>query len=1195
MEVTGYESAFVTTGPPPESQAKNSSDVVVRTEKPNNPTADKKYLNQSKQAVVSSMQSNVLNNYRSVTYNFTLSALEKLKVNNPDSYRDSETKFVILKSGGKGPANITSPGPSEKDVRRSKEEVYDRYDSAGKRSAENNIDIANKNVSVAEGFNKNSPGRFDMFIQNVEIDTLMAPTPASNATLPTQIKFEVIEPYSVNGFIEALYVSSVSSGYPNYISACYLLKMEFWGYPDSDIDFFKGPEKIPNSTRYFPIGITGIEVDITERGTRYRVSAVPYNERAFGQPSKVKKPIKMEGKKVGEILRNLMVNINEQVKNSDDKTKSNSSNAYDEYEIKFVNWSAEKGFYTEANGETPISTSNLTEIYKDNNLYKMIDPSASTKGSAYKADGQSQPTAQEQSRQPESVKYSPGSSVVQFAENVNIHDIIVSVIRDSEYTRNILKDVKNNIDQFGRVNYFLVKIEITNLDKINEVTKKPYQKYTYVVSPYKIHYTRIPLFGSEQVEEEKLKKLALREYNYIYTGQNVDVLDFKLNFNTLFYEAIPAEMANKDVPSSKTGAVPSNGPEIKTAGTPVERQTANPVPLTPLNTAPTPVQYTGGNAAQPLDDPYSVLARNMHEAVINSKASLITGELEILGDPLYIATNGVGNYNGKPKSEGTISSGDLDHLYSEVLIRINFRNPIDIQPLENGGTMFFDSNRVPFSGIYKVIKVSNTFKEGIFKQKLEVIRVPGQILDYNVKPTDPSAVIKNNPSPSDSTLPDTTRATPSFRPSENQLQRGFPDQGNNFTNTPGGLGGTDPFNLNRTYGLVSRNGALITNSSPIGQALPTDVASNIRLQSSKLASLSQNNLGSAALVAIATNVITGNIPTKRAIGVVAGAAVGSAISNLLKRSNIGSGIGEGATIKVDKNVIDINQATSQEIASGQTINSSKLPDLSINSFAGSLKELGNSAIDTISNVGKNVNTLVNDVGNKIDKLTSSLSDPEGIAAKVGLNTAALSGLSAFPSKALNQIKSLANSQPSNVNISQAVDSGLILQNIPASKIKNIPATQPYSVAPAPIVEQDYIQQVVASKGISGLENLYGVNDISKISSNLLPVDSIAQLSSKIPAVSFNPLSGSNNFINAIDSSVIKDKLATAQSQISNLTGSLNIKDNNILGSVASKFGSTSIGQSPLDKLVNKLNDPNASPYTGNDPVIRNRLGLPPIG
>jgi hypothetical protein len=60
----------------------------------------------------------------------------------------------------------------------------------------------------------------------------------------------------------------------------------------------------------------------------------------------------------------------------------------------------------------------------------------------------------------------------------------------------------------------------------------------YVVTPYKVHYTKIPTYGAEQIDDKKLRKLSLRQYNYIYTGDNVDIITFKLNFNTLFFEAI---------------------------------------------------------------------------------------------------------------------------------------------------------------------------------------------------------------------------------------------------------------------------------------------------------------------------------------------------------------------------------------------------------------------------------------------------------------------------------------------------------------------------------------------------------------------------------------------------------------------------------------------------------------------------------
>ena len=56
--------------------------------------------------------------------------------------------------------------------------------------------------------------------------------------------------------------------------------------------------------------------------------------------------------------------------------------------------------------------------------------------------------------------------------------------------------------------------------------------------------------------------------------------------------------------------------------------------------------------------------------------------------------------------------------------------------------------------------------------------------------------------------------------------------------------------------------------------------------------------------------------------------------------------------------------------------------------------------------------------------------------------------------------------------------------------------------------------------------------------------------------------------NSIDVNSLKDKLGTANSQISQLTSKLPVIDQSLIGSVTAKFGSSSLGNSPLDKLVN---------------------------
>lgn len=1182
-----------------------STEVENKTNKAANKTdtAESKFKKESAQEVVQSGETNVLNSYRSVTYNFTLAGLNKDYLKDPEKLRDSDLDLVILRSGGKGSSGIKSNS------------VYQTEDLNRKARADfasrdpRRVDISDEQKAspgrnfgqelLAE-FNSKSPGRFDMFIDGVEIESVMTFSEDTNSSLPTKIKFEVVEPYSINGFIEALYVTALAAGYPNYLSAAFVLKLEFKGYRDNDVLEFYDAEVVPESTRYFPIGLTNIEVDISEKGTRYRIEAVPYNERAFGQPNKVNKPIKMQGDTIKSILTNFMENVYKQALLSwKESNKDGNPNQVDQYEIKFPSWSESDGWTDSSNNK--IADAKLVSLYKDNALYKMIDPASPGSPNAYKANGSKQPTPEQQAKQPEAIKYDASKTVVQFGEGMNIHDVISAVIRDSEYIRNILKDIKKHTDSFGFVDYFMIRIETQNTDVINPVSKKPVQKFIYVVTPYKIHYSKIPNLADNLIDEADLKKSSKREYNYIYTGQNVDVLNFKLNFNTLYFEAVPATMGNKDIPEATYAS--GNNNNVKVSQNSPENETASKmqVPLPPKKVMPTPTQAYSGNAAQPLNDPYSTLARSMHDAVVNSKASMLTGELEILGDPFYLVTGGLGNYNPKPTGRGSYAEGQANQNYGQLLITINFRNPIDILPFEQGGTMFFDANRVPFSGVYMITTVNHSFKEGMFKQKLNVVRMPGQILDYNVAPTDISKSLSNKPAPYDQVIPDATRAqSPSQRMDAStalsQVGRAIPTPGlpgvlSNFTAATGGLGGQAASLMSQTPGLGN---ILSAGSAAIGKSLPTDLASNIRLGVSGLTDLAKSNIGNigtAALYAVAANVVTGNLPSKRAIGVLAGAAAGSLISSALQKPNIGSGIGEGATVKVSPLSSLPLDPTALDIKAGANISD---VSLTVGSVVDSAKAIGSKALDAVNGIGKDVGAFANGIGDKVKALAGSTADPAAIGASLGINTSALSGLSPnFSSKVLGQAKDLVSKIPSDVNLGQAVSAGLVLDYIPSAKIPNIPATAPYNTAPLPAVDNNYVNQVVAKGGLLALENLYGVNSASKLSSNLVPQDLIAAAVSKLPPGMSTNLTALAGNLNKVDVGAYKDKLQSASSLVSGATGKSLIPDNLTPGSVAAKFGSVSVGSSPLDKLVNRLGDPNAPPYTGNDPVVRARLGLPP--
>jgi hypothetical protein len=1085
---------------------------------------------------------NVLDGYRSYSYNFTLAALRKDAVENPDSYRNSALDLVILKSGGKGTLGIsTNVFGIDKVVGQDVTEIRE----GGRILVRSVKDITETDFSgkdLVDSFNKNSPGRFDMFINNVEIETIMSFTEAGGTTLPTGIKFEVTEPYSINGFIEALQVSAIAAGYPTYAQASYVLKLEFWGYPDSDL--VGTPVKIPNAERYFVFGFSGVEVDVSEQGTKYRCAGVPFDQKVHGQPSVLKKSINMAGNTVQEILEDLMIKITKQGKDDDGKAKSSTNvKNYDEYEILFPVLSPDGTL--DYNSTNDIGKAAVDELLKSNAIYKFPDPGENSKPTAQKESGKQQPTAEEQAKSPETVKLHPSKGTppqVQFAEKQRINEIIAALIVDSEFIRNKLRNLEDPkvIDEYGFIDYFLITTKISNKSEIDPSSRKPFQKFTYVVTPYKIHFTKVPGLQGQQYKIDKISSLSIREYNYMYTGQNVDILNFKLNFNNLYFEAIPNAFGNSDSGKSPNAAGRSNDVQAQRTGDDVGKiqVSGNVVPT--VFQVPQSVSEMGVSGGQPQRDSYYSLARTMHKAVVDSTSNMLTGEIEIIGDPLYVVTGGIGNYIPTTLSRTITVDNEAAYLNGQVLITINFRNPVDLTSTENGGRLYFDSEKVPFSGIYAVNTVVSTFNDGVFKQRLSIMRMPGQIVNKG-EPTAIKDTIKTVPNPNDQVATDSTTGTNAGQRPQNlnlltTLGRGIASPGlpgvlSNFTNAVGGLGGTSNSLLTQVSGAVSSGIGKLTSAAAIfGGNIPggvSQLASGIRMQASGLVALTQSSLGNVASISQAASSIGSAESSNKISSTIVNTIQTQAATLKNQVSVVGSGIGEGATAFV--------QNAEKQISDVKNIGS-KVVD--------SVVSVTDSAMTKVNFIKNDAAKLVSDAGNKITSLLDgTTTDPAAIASKFGINASQLSGLGDnIKSKVLDELKQISDKIPENTNLSAAVATGLSLEYLSTAKLANIPATQPFVTAPTAAVD-----------------------------------GAIDQLASSPQAVLNSQLMTSN----PVDTTALRGKLQSAQSQISSITGSIKSVEssisslgnqvlntaNTVATSVTSKFGSKSSGSSPLDKLM----------------------------
>ena len=705
--------------------------------------------NPAEPTIASSNATNVLAGLRSYTYNFTIACLSPDQIGNPGSYSSGSLDKVVLSSSGKK-SSMTAGDTSN---------IPQQDQSA----TTNLLGSFNKTSPNSPG----SPGRFNLFMDNLEINSLVSFTELANATQPTTFTFDVYEPYSVNGFLQALSVAAITGGWNSYSEGAFVLLIEFLGYPDGP----GTPDPVTiGEKRYIPFKFTNSSIEITEKGTHYKCSAVSWNEIGFGHSGRLKSPVTAHGTTLDEILNDLMDTINKQLDEECEK-QNGKANAkkHDTFKIRI--------------DDADISKAKVIDIDKNITSFAFIDPQQ------VPGNNQNYPTGDKTKKSVYNANNTSNHNI-QFNSNENLYEIISNLVVTSEYIRKVIKNLTENNgsgawsnQSAGMIKYFSIKIETkeTGRDAVHNLAIR---EYTYVISKFEVHYTRIPDYSKYNIDLSALQTVSVRTYKYIYTGENREVLAFRMNYDHLFYEGMPRAYAIDEQPTSESRSSPTNDTIPEQSGNAPPKSTALGVASNAVRTDPSAERYNKlNNGILRQDDPYFALAYNLHKAVIKPQASLARAELEILGDPFYLVTGGIGN-QPNAADEMAARSGDC-------IIDIQFRNPEDIGT--DGFMAYNQSVNDPFHGAYRVVSITHHFRDGLFKQRLDLIRVPGQD-STNSSGGDPGSQITTvgAPNPEGNTTQDTRDSTDVSTPGGGNLSAltgiGFPTPGSNFPNVVGGLG-----------------------------------------------------------------------------------------------------------------------------------------------------------------------------------------------------------------------------------------------------------------------------------------------------------------------------------------------------------------------------------------------------------------------
>jgi len=628
----------------------------------------------------------------------------------------------------------------------------------------------------------NTPyGKFDFFLDELTLDSLIGFEEGSGNTNVTGLTFQITEPYSMGLFIIAVQQLAQELGHDNWREAPFLLTIEFRGNTETG-----QIQNIPNTTRHIPFNFNEMSMVVNDRGSVYSCTAQPCNQYALGDAAaNLQSDHSTVGSTVQEILqtgeKSLQAVINQRAQLL---VQKGIVPVADEYIIIFPTNPASSN-----TGFTPDDTTS-----KD--LGATEDPSAgngaggieailglsrsSVNGTLIQSSedvnalGQATLIAEDSRRgdpqtgkadavyDPKSktfiqgnLKNDPTQTEMKFSQDTNIPNAINQVLLQSDFVKDALDS--SLITPEGYRGWWRIDCQVYNnpTSENMAVTGTKPKIIVYRVIPYKVHSSRMmppntkaPGLG----EGGELEAQVVKHYNYIYTGKNVDILKFEIKVNNGFTQIMGSDGLTRTQDEVKAA---SDGGDPETNTSPVQPMPLGNPPSTELGVIPTIVKYIGtmtstdrmGGGGQ---EGVAQRAARLFQDALSYSTDMIDLDMEIIGDPYFIAQSGMGNYTSEAATTNLNTDGSVNYQDGEVDIKVNFRTPIDL----NQGTGIYDfggsSKSAPvmqFSGVYCVNQVISTFSKGVFKQQLKGFRRPYQEALEDATPDQMFSTRRTQPDP----------------------------------------------------------------------------------------------------------------------------------------------------------------------------------------------------------------------------------------------------------------------------------------------------------------------------------------------------------------------------------------------------------------------------------------------------------------
>jgi hypothetical protein len=630
-----------------------------------------------------------------------------------------------------------------------------------------------QNVLVASAgknsnnFKRDPNFREDFYFDDFQMKTVVNITTRNRNSNLIECSFTIIEPVGFT-FINRLVAACQGIGSANYLKQPYLLQIDFYGYKDGVI----AGTPIPNMSKYIPIALVSMKTRVSTKGTEYKIEAVPYNHQAFNQ-THVVSPANFKIKALtvadmfgtGQVTSSLteaFATVQREQAVLDQLNTLKQNRNLDSREIRLINeqlaaaakpsgifqvsgfCDALNSYFVslkDVNKKITVTNEYKVEFFKEIGDSKLFPTTAPNDVNNAAAGGSTTAAAKTAARAASGLPVGTvewRSGTFNIPMGMQIDKLIDYTVRNSDYIRRQLlvpelpdsggkpfNPFTANTKDGGPLNWYKIvpKIKIKQYD----FSRQQYAyEITFCVKPWTVN-TKYPYTVQGRTPG------YVKQYDWMYTGRNTEVIDLQIDFDMLYYQQLTA------FPNAK-----AQGSTGETIQKPAPTNADTPPPQFPLIPAtaealqPLAVTYVSNDyrqttlpgAASAFGTASGDLQRDLTSS---SRGDMINIQLKIIGDPQLIKQDDLFYaQNISPPTSQLTPNNSLYYDGGELYVNIIFQSPIDYDEstglaIPNLGSYTYNL----FNGIYKIITVENNFRQGKFEQTLDLIRLPVNAQDIN--------------------------------------------------------------------------------------------------------------------------------------------------------------------------------------------------------------------------------------------------------------------------------------------------------------------------------------------------------------------------------------------------------------------------------------------------------------------------------